>query len=63
MGLFSKKPSASEREAREYEELQSLAMHDELQALAVGDHEEAAFADVRAYAYGRQAAYLRKKKR
>lgn len=49
-----------ERQAREYEALESLAMHDELNALADGDHEEAAFCDIAADVYRNGAERARR---
>lgn len=51
-----------EREIREAEGLESIAMHDEIDWLDKGDYEEAAVADVAAYVYGQRAARLRQQK-
>ena len=61
MGFGKKKLSKNERAAREYDELQSSAMHEELRWMDEDDPESAATFAVLGEVYGLTADRLRKK--
>lgn len=52
-----------ENRARSEEEMEAMARDDELDALAAGDYEEAAFCDVRGHVHGQAAQAIRRGRR